>query len=50
MSGTARQPGFVLLLVLAWGLVVAQLLVQHWIETGLTLLRYRRRDAARAAA
>src|SRR6185295_8521364 len=38
MPATPRQPHFALLLGLAWLLVVAQLLVQHWGETAQTLL------------
>jgi hypothetical protein len=37
MSSGTRQPSFALLLGLAWLLIVAQLLAQHWTETGLTL-------------
>jgi hypothetical protein len=38
MPATTRQPHFALLLAVAWLLVVLQLLVQHWGETGQTLL------------
>jgi hypothetical protein len=38
MPATTRQPHFAALLGLAWLLVVLQLLVQHWAETGQTLL------------
>jgi hypothetical protein len=38
MPATTRQPHFALLLGLAWLLVIVQLLVQNWAETGVTLL------------
>src|SRR5882724_2765898 len=38
MSAPTRQPNFALLVVLAWLLVVLQLLAQHWTETAQTLL------------
>jgi len=35
---TTRTPHFAVLLGLAWLLVVVQLLIQNWAETGQTLL------------
>ncbi len=37
MPNPSRQPPFALLLALAWALIAAQLLVQHWGHTALTL-------------
>ncbi len=37
-SDTTRQPNFAALLGLAWLVVAAQLLLQHWSGTGQTLL------------
>ena len=38
MSGTIRQPSFAPLVVLAWALIVLQLVVQHWGDTASALL------------
>jgi len=38
MSAPTRQPNFALLLVLVWLLAVLQLVAQHWVETGQTLI------------
>ena len=37
-SDQMRQPNFVLLLLIAWLLVMLQLVAQHWAETAQTLL------------